>query len=433
MKKKKIMVGILMTLFISIQIGILYTGIKASFNNKDGNNNEIHGSITFVSNRTDKQDELKKLITNFENVYPKVKVKLELIGDAEEILQRKASVGELADVTVVPSIITSNEFERYLLSLDDLGFDKDDIYNYNLGVGNDGKLYALTTSLSWQGVIYNKRIFNDLGINNVPTTNEEFWNVCEKIKDSNIIPVALNYKQSWVMNTWIDVIPYLYDLNVEKNLTDKTCSILAEDSEVYKSVEFVRSIHKYGYCEKNLIDYEWMQCKSDIVNGNIAMVIWNSDFINQLEDMGMNKNDIGMFPIPETKNVILNGDYKIGVSKNTKYPEAAKEFLKFLFENDRYSNAVNIKSNLKDSNSTIEMIRNINNYDVTINFEGNLISQKSQEENLIHAQYSRLKSAANINYNFVQQYVISADTNNIRKNTNRIWTEENMKISETTK
>ncbi len=147
----------------------------------------------------------------------------------------------------------------------------------------------------------------------------------------------------------------------------------------------------------------------------------------------MNKNDIGMFPIPETKNVILNGDYKIGVSKNTKYPEAAKEFLKFLFENDRYSNAVNIKSNLKDSNSTIEMIRNINNYDVTINFEGNLISQKSQEENLIHAQYSRLKSAANINYNFVQQYVISADTNNIRKNTNRIWTEENMKISETTK
>ena len=185
--------------------------------------------------------------------------------------------------------------------------------------------------------------------------------------------------------------------------------------------------------EKDLIDYEWMQCKSDIVNGNIAMVIWNSDFINQLEDMGMNKNDIGMFPIPETKNVILNGDYKIGVSKNTKYPEAAKEFLKFLFENDRYSNAVNIKSNLKDSNSTIEMIRNINNYDVTINFEGNLISQKSQEENLIHAQYSRLKSAANINYNFVQQYVISADTKNIRKNTNRIWTEENMKISETTK
>ncbi|HCW53045.1 MAG TPA: ABC transporter substrate-binding protein [Clostridium sp.] len=432
MKKRKIiMVGILTTLFISIQIGILYTGIKTPFSNEKEMDNEIHGSITFVSNRTDKQIELNKLITDFENVYPNVKVKLELMGDAEEILQRKASVGELEDVTVIPGIITNNEFDKYLLPLDNLGFNEEDMYNYNLGVGNDGKLYALTTSLSWQGIIYNKRIFDSLGIENVPETNEEFWNVCEKIKSNNITPIALNYRQSWIMDTWISKIPYLYDLNMEKKLIDKSYNILDSESEIYKSMEFLRAIHKYGYCEKNLIDYEWMQCKSDMVNGNIAMIIWNSDFINQLEDMGMDKNDIDMFPIPETKNIIINGDYRIGISKNTKYPEAAKEFLKFLFEDDRYAKAVNIKSNMKNSNRTAEVIDNISNYNVCVNFDGDLAYNKNMEKNLIHEKFNRIKSASNINYNLVQQYIISADTDNIRRNINRTWSEENNRTSKT--
>ena len=78
-------------------------------------------------------------------LYPKIKVDLELIGDAEDILQRKASVGELADVTLVPGILQDNELANYFIPIDDLGFNEEDIYDYYYGLGDDNKLYKLTT------------------------------------------------------------------------------------------------------------------------------------------------------------------------------------------------------------------------------------------------------------------------------------------------
>lgn len=423
-KRKLIIICGLAAMIISSQLWILYMGTNSSFGAEDNSENEISGSITFVSNRTDKQKELSDLIDEFENVYPKVKVKLELIGNAEEILQRKASVGELADVTVVPNVISSNEYSRYFLPIDDLGFNKDNIYNYNEGVGSDGVLYNLSTSLSWQGVIYNKKMFNDLGIEDVPVTKEEFFKVCDKVNNNEIIPVALNYKQSWIMNMWLDIVPNLYDLNSGNLLLRSSHNALDDESDIYKSIEFLREIYKYGYCERNLINYEWEECKSDIVNGKIAMIIWNSDFINQLSDMGMNKEDIGIFPIPETKNVIIDGDYKIGVSKNTKSPEAAKAFFKFLFEKDRYANAVNIMSNLKDSDSSEKLLENIKKYDVKISFQDDLISQKTEKDKADYDTYLKIKNNTGIDYNLVQKYIITPDTDRIRKDINEKWKSE---------
>ncbi|MBE6063744.1 MAG: extracellular solute-binding protein [Clostridium butyricum] len=427
--KKKIIIIIcsLVILIISAQIGTVYLGNKSSFGIEKGGDKQISGIITFVSNRTDKQDEIINLINDFENIYPMVKVKLELIGDAEEILQRKASVGELADVTVVPNAISSSEFNKYFLPIDDIGFNKDNIYNYYQGTGADGKLYNLSTSLSWHGVIYNKKIFNELGMNKVPVTKKEFFKFCDKMKENNIVPIALNYKQSWIMNMWIDNIPDLYNINSKKDLMNESYSVLDDDSSFYKSMEFLRQIYKYGYCEKNLINYEWEECKNDIVQGKIAMIVWNSDFINQLVDMGMNEEDIGIFPIPETKSVIINGDYRIGVSRNTKYPEASKAFLKYLFEKDRYADAVNIMSNLKNSDSSERLLKNLNQYNIDIKFKDDIISKINDNEKKQNSVFSEIKNSAGIDYNLVQKYIIAPDTDVIRKNVNEKWKSEKLK------
>lgn len=434
MKRKiTIILCSLAILVISAQIGTVYLGNKSSLISEKSHDKQISGTITFVSNRTDKQKEIMNLINEFENVYPEVKVKLELIGDAEEILQRKASVGELADVTVVPDTISSNEFNKYFLSIDDLGFNKDNIYNYYQGIGADGKLYNLRTSLSWHGVIYNKKIFNQLGIDMVPVNKKEFFEVCDKIKENDIVPIALNYKQSWIMNMWLDVVPELYNINSENELINKSYNVLDDSSGVYKSIEFLREIYKYGYCEKNLVNYEWEECKNDIVQGKVAMIIWNSDFINQLTDMGMNKDDIGIFPIPETKNVIIDGDYRIGVSKNTKYPEASKAFLKYIFENDRYAEAVNIMSNLKKSYSSDKLLENISQYNIDIKFKDDIISKKDDFEKEQNIIYLKLKNTVGIDYNFVQKYIIAPNIDEIRKYTNEEWKKQKLKYDEGTK
>ena len=126
---KKMIILILIALVIPIiGMGVLFIGMN--FNTEIKVSDNLEGNITFVSNRTDKSVEIEALIKEFEEINPKVNVTLELIDDAQSILQRKASVGELPDVTLVPSTISKNEYRNYFLALDDLGFNDSNIYNY---------------------------------------------------------------------------------------------------------------------------------------------------------------------------------------------------------------------------------------------------------------------------------------------------------------
>ena len=384
---------------------------------------ELKGDITFVSNRTDKRDEIEALINEFEELNPKVNVELELIGDAETILQRKASVGELPDVTLVPSNISKNEYANYFLTIDDLGFNDNNIYNYDMGVGSDSKLYCLNTSITWQGIIYNKKIFEEANIEELPTTIEELFQACEKIKALGVTPIAINYRQSWTMNLWVDIIPHLFDNNFSKDTVLGNKTILNSDSGMYKSLNLAREIVKRGYCEEDLLNYDWQQFKNDMNDGKIAMTVWNSDFINQLEDMGMDKDDIGMFPIPETKIIKIYGDYKFAVSKNSDNPEVAKEFLKYIFEESRYAKAVNNISPLKEEIDSKDNFESMKEYGIPVEFYADFVRKQSVYDAKLEEEYLRLKNINGLDGSFVQKYITEDNIDNLINETENKWKE----------
>ena len=84
--------------------------------------------------------------------------------------------------------------------------------------------------------------------------------------------------------------------------------------------------------KKILFNYDWQQFKNDMSEGKIAMAIWNSDFIYQLERYGYEYRFIRDVPIPETNTIKIYGDYMYAVSNTTDNPDTAKAFLKFIFE-----------------------------------------------------------------------------------------------------
>lgn len=384
---------------------------------------EFKGDITFVSNRTDKRDEIEALINEFEELHPNVNVELELIGDAETILQRKASVGELPDVTLVPSNISKNEYVNYFLTIDDLGFNDNNIYNYDMVLGSDSRLYCLNSSITWQGVIYNKEIFQKANIEKLPTTIEELFQACEKIKALGVTPIAINYRQSWTMNLWVDIIPHLFDNNFSKDTVLGNKTILNSDSGMYKSLNLVRELVKRGYCEEDLLNYDWQQFKNDMNNGEVAMTIWNSDFINQLEDMGMTKDNIGMFPVPETEIIKIYGDYKFAVSKKSDNPEVAKEFLKYIFEESRYSKAVNNISPLKEDDDSKVRLEVMKEYGIPVEFYADFMRKQSVYDAKLEEEYLRLKNINGLDGSFVQKYITEDNINNLINETENKWKE----------
>ncbi|MBC5627918.1 extracellular solute-binding protein [Clostridium sp. NSJ-6] len=390
-------------------------------------NDGLEGTIRFVSNRTDKKTELESLINEFEEIHPKVKVELELIGDAEEILQRKATVGELPDITLVPGAIKVSEYNKYFIPLDDLGFNKDNIYNYASGIGSDGKLYNIDSSISWNGILYNKKIFEEAGIQVIPRTNEEFLEACKKIKAINKVPIAINYKNSWTMSTWVDIVPYAFNNKFEDEAVLDSTNILEKNNGLYKSLNFVRTIVQEGYCEDDLLNYEWEQCKKDIKNGEVVMIFWNSNYKYQLEDIGMNIKEIGMFPLPEINEIIVYGDYRFGISKNTKYPEVAKAFFKFTFEDDRYANAVNILPISKNSDRSRDFFKEVESFHIPVVIHDNILDYGEDYVNINHEKYDSFRKLTGLNYAFVQEYVVSDDVEELTNDLNSRWNELKIK------
>lgn len=418
MKVKKIIAVVFGVSFTFILInGYIYS--KCSKINNE--NTEVSGEITFATNRIDKKEEIKEIINDFQEINPNIKVNLEVIGNVEEILKRRASVGELPDVTLVPASIKNDELKDYFLPLDDLGFSDDNINNYNIGTDEEGNLYTMSASMIWLGVIYNKQAFREAGITDVPKTAEEFFEDCKKIKEKGIIPIALNYKQSWLISEWVESIPYLFQPDIEKEVSENNKEILSEDSGMFKSLEFARKIVKSGYCEKDLLNYEWEQCKNDLKDGKTAMVVWSSDLKNQLVEMGADKDNIGMFPVPESRLINIVGDYQIGVSKNSKYPEAAKEFFKFLFEDSRYAKAVKVTSSMKDSRDSEEMLNEISKFDIELKYQADTLKNLSKDDKRNQTMYLNTKRLLGVDYAFVQNYITSQDTKKIIEDLNKSW------------
>lgn len=386
-------------------------------------NEELEGNITFVSNRTDKREEIEELIEEFESLNPKVSIELELLGDASNILYKRALVGELPDVTLVPGGINVTDYYKYFLPIDDLGFNRDNIYNYEVGLSEDNHLYCITTSLNWNGFIYNKSIFKEAKIDKLPSTIDEFFDVCERIKSLGVVPIALNYKQGWLMDKWIDFVPYVIDKNLESRVIYDNINILDDNSSIFKSISFVRDIVQNKYCEEDLLSYEWKNCKEDIRDGRVGMFLGNSDFKYQLEDLGMNIDDIGMFPFMGSDAISIYGDYSMGVSKETRYPEASKAFLKFLFEEDRYANAVDILSPLKNSEKNKEFFKELEKFNLPLDIYGEKVKINSEGVNDTHEYYDTLRKSIGIDSSFVQSYSICDNPEEIRNKINSEWSE----------
>src|SRR5580693_9081812 len=62
-----------------------------------------------------------------------------------------------------------------------------------------GETNILPFSVAAEGVIYNKDLFDKVGVSAVPTTWSEFLAVCEKFKSANITPIYQTYGDVWTI------------------------------------------------------------------------------------------------------------------------------------------------------------------------------------------------------------------------------------------
>jgi ABC-type glycerol-3-phosphate transport system substrate-binding protein len=303
---------------------------------------DMEGEITFSSNRTDLQNTLlKEFVTDFNKVYPNIKVNIETIKDYQATIKVKMSSNDLPDVwTVHNGYYTKDQLATYNIPLDGYDFTKDFLYS-EVYSGSDGKIYALPQGASATGVVYNKKIFKELGIT-VPQTLDEFIAAGKKITESGRVGLATAAKAGWPLQYyWLDIANTIAGDGSYKNSLATKDEPFTADSPMVKAYTLLKTFKDAGILEKDPLSADWEPMKKDFRDGKVGMFILGPWFIPQALDP-LTMDDIGFFPLPYdnekgAKKVSAGPDVGLGMSKNTKNQAATEAFFKFMMDTN-YAN-----------------------------------------------------------------------------------------------
>jgi raffinose/stachyose/melibiose transport system substrate-binding protein len=203
---------------------------------------------------------------------------------------------------------------------------------------NNGKTFIYSAGSSVIGAIYNKKVFQEAGVE-PPTTWQGFLDVCEKIKAKGKVPIALGAQTQWVTQliTYALVPSTVYAKNPQFDQQMKAGSASFANSGWTDALEMYLDLQKRGYFNDNPNGTTFEQATSMVATGKAAMAIQVSAVLPDFRKSATSPDDLSMFPLPGADNAsqvwipagVVVG---LGVSARSKNLDDAKAFLEFLGE-----------------------------------------------------------------------------------------------------
>ncbi len=371
----------------------------------------LKGHILFASHRTDKVDNvLLDLVNEFMKQHSDVNIEIESIKD-NDVIKTRIAAAEMPDISLIPVSIPRRLFPKYLASLDDLGFTDENTHFYENGFGPDGRLYAVSNCISYVGFVYHKGVFKKAGIEKPPTTWDEFFTACALIKETGVIPLGTSFKNIWPVGD------FGVSLEIHSSGNEDLQNELIHMDEIFGDYGIItgpailRSMRKSGFIEPVLQSTNWDTMKVEMAQGKFGMVLLGTWFPPQLFDHGAVDDDVGMFPIPESKLQLLYPDVMYGVSKNSKHLEVSKAFLKFLFWEGKMANAIGVLPAWKGDTANPPYISELLSYSLPVH-----------KVPLARDEFQIILNIAQIDIAlFVQEYVAADDPEKVVAEYNQRW------------
>ncbi|WP_461206136.1 ABC transporter substrate-binding protein [Clostridium sp. DL1XJH146] len=362
MKMKKLVPLIMSTaLLVSMLAGC--TGNNSSNNNSVSNNGgekaaeeTISGEITVLTNRTDLVDTtFNEYKTKFNEKYPDVKVNFEAITDYEGQVKTRMNTTDYGDVLLIPNDLNLTELPDFFESLGTIE-DLSEKYLFTDEKAINGEVYGIPTFANAQGIIYNKKVFEEAGVDKVPATPEEFIDAMKKIKENTdvVAPYYTNFAAGWPLTQWEPNRTSIAGDPEYVNTLAHTDTPFDEGTPHYILYKLMYDLVSEGLIEEDPLTTDWESSKQMIADGDIAAMVLGSWAIVQMKDLAENPDDIGYMPFPYTNedgNIYCNsgGDYKIGINKNSENKEAARAWLDFFVDECEFAESQEAISPLKGS------------------------------------------------------------------------------------
>ncbi len=309
---------------------------------------EVAGDIKVVTWRTDLVEDgtFEEYAKEFNKKYPDVNVTFEGITDYAGEMITRMSTTNYGDVIGIPAI-KPDQYEQFLEPLGETS-SFEDTYRFLPAASYDGTQYGIAFGGNANGIVYNKKVFEEAGVTGLPTDEASWLEALQLVKDNtDAVPMYTNYKDGWPLTQSFG------NLGVITNDPDAPIT-MAEDpapwtegSDVYAIDSLLYDTVEAGLTEEDPLTTNWEQSKVDLGTGKIATMPLGSWAISQMqaaaEDNGASADDIGYMAFPAnvdgTQYAVIGGDYNLAVSRHSKAKAAAWAWIQWVAADSGYTEA----------------------------------------------------------------------------------------------
>lgn len=310
-----------------------------------GNSDAASGDVKTVKIfqfKTEIVDGLNELKVEFEKEHPNIKLDIQTVGGGADYgasLKTKFASGDAPD-------IFSNggyaEMEMWFDNLEDLSdqpWVADLVDMAKKPMTKDGKVYGMPMNLEGWGYIYNKDLFEQAGITELPKTYSQLEDAAKKLEAIGVTPFANAYQEWWLLGN--QGINPAFALQNDpdafiKGLSDGT-EKFAGNPQFEAWAKLMQLTLDHG--NKNPLTTDYNTAVSLLATEKAAMM-QNGNW-SQTEIDAINPDlNLGFLPMPMGEDAEQNDKLNVGVpanlviNKKSPVKEEAKVFLNWLVTSD---------------------------------------------------------------------------------------------------
>jgi raffinose/stachyose/melibiose transport system substrate-binding protein len=336
----------------------LVPGLLASCAAFTGRGNETSGTISMFVTSEERQA-LEALIESYKEQNADVNFDV-TYAETDQLntrLRTQLSSGTAADMfRVAPGSGAPTAVQliapEFLVNLSDEPWAADIPEGIAPLVQVDGKTYAFPANQTIIATFFNKKVFNDLGIE-VPGTWDELLSVCETIKRSGKTPMGLGLSDPPVIQflSYALVASTVYPDNPDFDEQMQAGNATFVGSGWEEALEKFLELNDREYFNRQPLGTSFDQTLQALGSGETAMVTFVSSTYPVLAEYGGEEEPFGVFATPGVNDAskvwIPSSPIQVyGVNPESEKVDAAKAFIRFLAEPENVTEYAKLSASL---------------------------------------------------------------------------------------
>lgn len=288
-------------------------------------------TISILQYAPEMSDAMHRLAEEYNKQFPNVKLDITIHqDDYPTLLKTRINSGDIPDIFMTSAYNDNNVYKDYSYDLTNEDFMKNIVDSAKTGVTLNGKVIGYPLVLQAHSFIYNKKLFAEAGITELPKTFSQLEDAAKKLQDKGITPFANGYKEWWVLEQTFTQVMASMGGNYAQTFADisagkKKLSDIKEAMNVFDLLDLTKK-----YSNPKPLETDFNSQVSLFAQGKAAMMhqgTWAEESIRKINkdlDIGFLAGPVGEDPSKAGLMVDSNVIYRINKdSKNL------KEVLKF--------------------------------------------------------------------------------------------------------